>query len=120
MAETITLGGRSFELPRPTIPYLVELGQILDDEKPGVAGIAERNGRIVGAALKRTGAEFDPDTVEVGFDELNAAIEKIMQVAGFQWGKAPPANAGYQSSSTSSSPPSQPAADTSGPETSPS
>lgn len=118
----ITVGGREYELPRPTIPYLVELAEIIDSEHPGLAGGIARNGELVEAAMKRAGnADFDRTVAEISADELNAAAAAVMRAAGFMpSGEASPADAGSRTASMTSSPLSPPAADTSGREILPS
>lgn len=122
MTQQITLGGRSFDLPRPTIPYLLELAEIVDThDGQTLAAALKRNIALIVAAVMRSGAEFDPETAELSFSEVSEATAAVMEAAGFAWrtpvGEAAPAAAGSPTSSTTSSQPSLPAADTAGPGT---
>ncbi len=121
----ITFGGKNIDLPPAFVPYLMRLGKIVDDaETSGIAGVIERDSKIIQAALDEVGAGLHVHAVETSFQELNRLAGEVMRGAGFRWSapgegeEKPAADAGSPTSSATLSPPSPPAADTSGPETS--
>ena len=119
MSETITLGGRSFEL-RPL--KLGQLRQVVDalDQMSGKSGgaLIEAAAQIVAAGLAPTHPEIDAAALldlEASIEELNGAVAAVLQVAGLQpVGESPPVASLMEApgdGSAPSTPPSPPAAD---------
>lgn len=124
VSETITLGGRRFEL-RPL--KLGQLRRLLDalEAMAGKSGgaLIEAAAAVVAAGLAPAHPDLAADRLldlEAGIEELNAAVAAVLRVAGLQPaeaapGEAPPvagldAAAERASSSAPSTPPSPPAA----------
>jgi hypothetical protein len=123
MEETITLGGRQFEI-RPL--KLGQLRHVLDalDGMVGKSGggLIEAAAHIVAAGLAPAHPDMAADAVldlEATVDELNAAVAAILRVAGLKptddaAGEASPvasaswARAGSSAPSTVPSPPAAP------------
>src|SRR5262249_57122539 len=121
MTETITLGGREFEL-RPL--KLGQLRHVLDalDSMNGRSGgtlIAAAAG-IVAAGLAPAHPDITAEAVldlEAGIEELNAAVAAVLRVAWLQpqggvTGESQPVAAAEQGNSAGSTPPSPPDAGT--------
>lgn len=88
MSETITLGGREFEL-RPL--KLRQLRHVLDalDSMNGRSGsgLIAAAAEIVAAGLVPAHPDITAEAVldlEAGIDELNAAVAAVLRVAGLQ------------------------------------
>lgn len=120
MTETITLGGRSFEL-RPL--KLGQLRGLLDalDEMSGKSGgmLIEAAAKVVTAGLAPANPDLTADTVldlEATIAELNATVAAVLRVAGLTpSGEAPPVASPEEISGSNSAPsmaPSPPAAPT--------
>jgi hypothetical protein len=123
MTETVTLGGRQFEL-RPL--KLGQLRHVLDalDALAGKSGgaLIEAAAHIVAAGLAPAHPDIDSAAVldlQAGLEELNAAVAAILRAAGLTpVGEARPAAseaAAPAGSSPPSTPPSPPAAATATP-----
>lgn len=118
MTETLTLGGRSFEL-RPL--KLGQLRGLLDalDEMTGKSGgaLIEAAAKVVTAGLAPANPDLSADAVldlEATIGELNATVAAVLRVAGLtQAGEAPPVASPEEISGSNSAPstaPSPPAA----------
>jgi hypothetical protein len=119
MTETITLGGRQFEL-RPL--KLGQLRRLLDalDQMSG-----QKGGALIAAAVEVAAAGLVPAhpdltaeallDLEASVDDLNAAVAAVLRVAGLRAVEAPVgepvpvAIAAHAPSSAPSTPPSPPA-----------
>lgn len=97
----LSIADQTLAVPPATVPFLVELAGIIDGEKPGLAGAIERHRQVLAAAARHAGEELDLDRLPVTFEELDGAVAQVMRHAGFNWGKAMPAQAGFPTDSTS-------------------
>jgi hypothetical protein len=121
MTETVTLGGRQFEL-RPL--KLGQLRHVLDalDALAGKSGgaLIEAAAHIVAAGLAPAHPDIDSAAVldlQAGLEELNAAVAAILRAAGLtpmgeagspDGRKADPGTASEAAAPAGSSPPSTP------------
>ncbi|HEX6441489.1 MAG TPA: hypothetical protein VF007_04830 [Stellaceae bacterium] len=88
MTETITLGGREFQLRPLKLGQLREVVDALErmSGKTGGALIAAA-AEIVAAGLAPAHPEIDPPAVldlEASLDELNGAVAAVLRLAGLQ------------------------------------
>ena len=126
MTETITLGGRDFEVRALKLGQLRHLLDALDEMTGKSAGaLIEAAAKVVTAGLTPAHPDLTADTVldlEATLEELNAAVAAILRTAGLTpAGEARPVASRPEAPGPSSAPsmaPSPPAADiTTGPST---
>lgn len=127
MTETLSLGGRQFQLRPPTLGQLrgvLDALEAMAGQSGG--GLIEAAARLVAAGLAPSHPDLTSDAVldlEATVDELNAAVAAILTAAGLKprevsLGEArspdgpPPAADPGMTSSAGSTPPSPPAAAT--------
>jgi hypothetical protein len=120
MTETITLGGRDFEIRALKLGQLRYLLDALDEMTGKSAGaLIEAAAKVVTAGLAPAHPDLTADTVldlEATVDELNGAVAAILRTAGLTpAGEARPVASLPEVPGPSSAPstePSPPAADT--------
>jgi hypothetical protein len=124
MTETITLGGRDFEVRTLKLGQLRHLLDALDEMTGKSAGaLIEAAAKVVTAGLAPAHPDLTADTVldlEATIEELNAAVAAILRTAGLtprenNMGEARPVASQVEIPAPNSAPsmaPSPPAADT--------
>ena len=119
MTETVTLGGRGFEVRPLKLGQLRHLLDALDEMTGKSAGaLIDAAAKVVTAGLAPAHPDLTADTVldlEATIEELNAAVAAILRIAGLTpAGEAQPV-ASPEPSSAPFMAPSPPAVDTPGP-----